>query len=246
MTVLQALLAMSQLLAYLVFFGEFRIAQARAVNDTDANSFAHAAKPRIIGGKDAIPGSYPFFVSILAGASSHSCGGTLVAPDVVLTAAHCVGLAKAQVGRSVRSDPNDHYEEFKLIQEVRHPIYDNQAYKLDFMLMKMDGLSTAPVIRMNDNEELPPMGVPDGVKAIGFGVTEFYYDGSHGGAATILQEVDMEAITNEQCMASKDPDNEKLAYANGYDGLITADMICATGDGKDTCLGEFYGSKRRK
>ena len=43
---------------------------------------------RIIGGEAAPVGLYPYIVS-LQGASGHFCGGSLIAPDVVLSAAHC-------------------------------------------------------------------------------------------------------------------------------------------------------------
>ena len=45
---------------------------------------------RIIGGIPAPPTRYPYFVSLRRSRSgSHYCGGTLIAPNVVLTAAHC-------------------------------------------------------------------------------------------------------------------------------------------------------------
>lgn len=63
-------------------------------------SIAHAAGSRsgdapaqasIVGGKVATPGSYPWmaFVVGIEGEEAFTCSGTVVAPKVVLTAAHC-------------------------------------------------------------------------------------------------------------------------------------------------------------
>lgn len=43
------------------------------------------------GGSEADPGRYPYAASLQRTQShSHFCGGTLIAKDLVLTAAHCV------------------------------------------------------------------------------------------------------------------------------------------------------------
>jgi V8-like Glu-specific endopeptidase len=49
------------------------------------SSIAH----HIIGGMDAVKDSYPYVVSLQYILTGHRCGGSLIARDVVLTAAHC-------------------------------------------------------------------------------------------------------------------------------------------------------------
>lgn len=47
----------------------------------------------IVGGVNALPGEFPFIVSlqyVVLGRSSHACGGSIIAPLWVLTAAHCL------------------------------------------------------------------------------------------------------------------------------------------------------------
>lgn len=57
-----------------------------------------AIQQRIINGKDVIPNSHPWMVSLRAAKmfNAHFCGGVLIYPDVVITAAHCVNKFKTE------------------------------------------------------------------------------------------------------------------------------------------------------
>ena len=45
---------------------------------------------RIINGKEATPSRYPYIASLQKITGYHFCGGSIIAPDIVLTAAHCM------------------------------------------------------------------------------------------------------------------------------------------------------------
>jgi secreted trypsin-like serine protease len=56
-----------------------------------AHIFAHSQDDpdkRIVGGENAMAGRFPYFVHLFSEAGS--CGGSLIAPDVMLTAAQCM------------------------------------------------------------------------------------------------------------------------------------------------------------
>nr|XP_042128614.1 chymotrypsin-like elastase family member 3B isoform X1 [Peromyscus maniculatus bairdii] len=54
---------------------------------------AFSPSSRVVNGEDAVPYSWPWQVSLQyekGGSFHHTCGGTLIAPDWVMTAGHCI------------------------------------------------------------------------------------------------------------------------------------------------------------
>jgi trypsin len=98
---------------------------------------------RIIGGtKVGNPSNpnvnYPYYMVSVQTSNGHYCGGSLIAQDVVLTAAHCYTphLTKVVVGRYNMSTSEDG-EEIMIVGKLRHPNHNNE-YMItdnDFMLI---------------------------------------------------------------------------------------------------------------
>lgn len=199
----------------------------------DAKS-APGPQARIIGGSNTEQDRYPFFVSLVDIRGDHTCGGTLVAPDIVLTAGHCEGATRrAHVGRWNRNDDNDNFETISIeLPELPHPEYSDDGFINDFMLVKLTSRSTKQFVRLNENSDLPRGDVEDEVTVIGFGNTI----SGVPSLAKILQEVSLGYIPNPLCEQAKDP-RLNLSYQN----QIIDSMLCAGDQGEDSCQGDSGG-----
>ncbi|KAF5291621.1 hypothetical protein FQA39_LY14343 [Lamprigera yunnana] len=89
-------------------------------------SVAHAR--RIVGGDDAEIADFPYQISLEVD-GAHSCGGTILNPTKILTAAHCtqqfaLNSLTVRAGSSLREEGG---QVVNLLRKIEHPDYDLQT-----------------------------------------------------------------------------------------------------------------------
>lgn len=106
---------------------------------------------RIVGGKVSEPGRYPWMVSLRVGSGLHFCPGTLIAEDVVLTAAHC-NRHSPKVARVGTFDikANETFSEALTVRRtVTHP--KSHEHKHDLGLVFLNGKSRTTPIKLSSD-----------------------------------------------------------------------------------------------
>ncbi|XP_071432160.1 transmembrane protease serine 5 [Pithys albifrons albifrons] len=96
---------------------------------------------RVVGGADVPPGRWPWQVSVCQG-SQHRCGGSVLAQEWILTAAHCVHRRLQASAWLVFAGSITHgslrQEAGVPVQEIiHHPLYNDNSLDYDIALMKL-------------------------------------------------------------------------------------------------------------
>ena len=185
---------------------------------------------RIVGGDDAAKARYPYHVSLVDGGMFHRCGGSLIASDVVLSAAHCAGSALrwAIIGQYERSldSGKDDYEMIEIARQYINPEFDlHQDRAFDQMILKLSRPSTMPTVTLNFDPDIPQVAGED-LTVIGLGTTDF-----QGPYPKVLQQVTVDYVNNTQCRQAK-------GSGLSYDKVVTPDMICIYARDQGQCNGD--------
>ncbi|RHY99911.1 hypothetical protein DYB35_011760 [Aphanomyces astaci] len=180
------------------------------------------AQLRIIGGKEADVGKHLYVTGLRSSASGiTTCGGSLIAPNVVLTAAHCVkgSVNYVAIGSHNNSGTMDG-EQIKVKQAIKHPKYNGVTYSNDFAALILERDSTYPAVEVSF--DTVAAGTPTVVR--GWGST------SPGGSMSkVLKEVRVDMVNQEQC-------NKWMS------NRVETNMLCCGGkEGEDSCQGDSGG-----
>lgn len=125
---------------------------------------------RIIGGDEAVEDRFDYAVS-LSDNWGHFCGGSLIARDVILSAAHCdsggKGKYKAVVGRHNHDDKDG--QELGVREALPHPNYDGDTTDNDFLLVFLSESTSNNInlVKLNHNPTTPEESAP--VTVMGWG-----------------------------------------------------------------------------
>jgi len=193
---------------------------------------------RIIGGQVAPKGEYPWMVSIRKKNNNmHLCGGTLIDPEWVLTAGHCIvspfGNIKTKddiklvIGRyNIREDEGETID--------AEEIFVNHEFSILFMendiaLIKLKTPSAIPSVTLEEIPEEYTAG--EYATVMGWGVQANY------AMHDLLHEVEVPVVSNEECREA----------GNAYE-TVQETTICAgyASGGKDACQGDSGGPLIRK
>lgn len=183
---------------------------------------------KIVGGEVAQE-FWPMMVS-LADGTGHICGGTLVAPEIVVTAAHCVdgesvNSIQARIGRAnLRTNEG---ETFDLSEFIIHPDYNSTTREADLAVLRLSRESRfEPVMVIRgDQPELTKPGAT--AIALGWGALD---ESVPPPIPDRLHRIDIPIVAN--AVANR---------PNAYDGAVLPNMLAAGSIGKDTCGGDSGG-----
>ncbi|XP_067863992.1 LOW QUALITY PROTEIN: acrosin-like [Heptranchias perlo] len=196
------------------------------------------SQSRIVGGRDAVEGAWPWQVSLQAtNKHAHMCGATVISQWWLLSAAHCFPRTngydnknawRAVMGLREQGNPDRWTIARKIDTLILHENYN--SIHDDVAVLKVDR-----AIRFGDY--IRPACLPKPGKfhidkwklchVTGWGLME------HNGApAHVLQEAGVKLIPLETCQQS-----------NWYGHHVTNKMICAgfAGGGIDACQGDSGG-----
>lgn len=202
-------------------------------------AFLKKLEPKIVGGKQASKGAYPWQVSI--GVSwiadpyrAHFCGGTVYSATWIVTAAHCLDRVKPKdiivsAGTHKLGQGGSRHNANRVVvkSDYNSNTFDNDIALIELLdpLSLGNEIKSIPLLSATDESNL--LKIDTTLIVLGWGATT-----EGGKAVRDLRFAEVPFVERENC-------NRPLAY----DGRISENMICAgvTSGGMDSCQGDSGG-----
>jgi secreted trypsin-like serine protease len=187
--------------------------------------------PFVVGGTNASTADYPYIVALVNNDDLQFCGGTLVAPNKVVTAAHCTNGERPADVRVVAGRTKLSGNEGTVAKVTKiwvHPKFSDVTSGYDVSVLTLDrklNYRTLPLASSADGGLYRP-GTQSTI--LGWGLTT---DG--GDTSDILKRATVPLTTDAYCAKA-------YPKPNGYDSTA---MVCAgfPKGGVDTCQGDSGG-----
>ncbi|XP_077286920.1 serine proteinase stubble [Arctopsyche grandis] len=221
------------------------IVTTAATKDVECGVPAMISRPetRIVGGKDASFGRWPWQVSVrrtsfFGFSSTHRCGGALLNHDWIATAGHCVddlllSQIRIRVGEYDFSNVQEDYPfvERGAARKAVHPKYNFFTYEYDLALVRLEApVDFAPHISPVCLPASDDLLVGENATVTGWGRL------SEGGSLpSVLQEVQVPIVSNDRC--------KSMFLRAGRHEFIPEIFLCAGHErgGQDSCQGDSGG-----
>ncbi|MEU5694481.1 serine protease [Actinosynnema sp. NPDC020468] len=185
--------------------------------------------PMIVGGSRASTTQYPWVVYLATSSGFQYCGGTLVAANKVVTAAHCTVGDSPSAVRVVagRDDKNSSAGVVAKVTKIWiHPSYRDAAQGSDVSVLTLDRTLTQATLPLATPADSALYAAGTSSTILGWGTTS-----SGGSASRYLLKATVPLTSDATCSA---------AYSREY---IPSAMVCAgyPQGGTDTCQGDSGG-----
>ncbi|KXZ50695.1 hypothetical protein GPECTOR_15g379 [Gonium pectorale] len=186
---------------------------------------------RVVGGRQADPDNYRWIASLRDANGRHYCGGSLVAPRVVLTAAHCVDRSEAALRNPVvhigryftESTDSQGHDVRRCVVTIVHPDWSFSNGRNDLAVCLLNTASSRPTVRVASGTVR--LDAATGLQVLGFGSPA-------------------EGQPNNEYLSDAVVFAQDIGECNRtYGGLIGRYQICAGRElgGVDACQGDSGG-----